>query len=231
MNHCSLKSLSCRSELTSAPRSSSNKLQHKSLVSVWSLTDKRNIVQERKWAVLSKVWLTAAFINTSVQPHWGIYLILADISRSNLFFLQDYLLLTFKRSCRHWRRLLWKRIKPQITVNTKEQQLLTVRSHLWDEGAERRWITELEVLHVDWSTSVCVLVSEQFVQLLLTVRKPPSHLRQEELKLRPAGPKGPAGFIQGHLETCFRENTWWWRSLVSAQVHLYKYKCYKWTKY
>lgn len=51
---------------------------------------------KRKWATARIInSLTHSTINTSVKPHCGIWLILTHRSLSNLFFLQDYLYLTF----------------------------------------------------------------------------------------------------------------------------------------
>lgn len=169
---------------------------------------------------LSKVWLRVPSINTSVQPHCGIWLILTHISLSNLFFLQDYLYLTFTGAglkgvqrvfnlsptdLREWNRnrrkyynCFWKSSR-----KGRGDAFPTARSDSGDDGAERRWITRLEILQVDWSTSVCVTAAEQLVHLPLMIWKPPNHLIQEAPKLQPAG-----GFVHGNLKARFRQITW-----------------------
>lgn len=176
---------------------------------VWSLTDKSNIVlvlvsqsqlllSVQGWKEsllpLSKVWFTVPSINTSAQLHCGIQLILTHFTLSNLFLSH----IQRSRNDEAAHELWCIMLENNIIVGRRTKA--DVSHRLGDDGAERRWITNLKILQVDWSTLVCVPVAEILINLLLIIRKPPNRLVQENLKLRPVGHRGLTGFVYGNLK-------------------------------
>ena len=130
------------------------------------------------------------------NPQCGVWLTLSRISFLISLSLEVIFIWHSKELEQKWHESLNLSLDRSLVYNL--QFTIYICCGHEDEGVERV-VTELEILQVDWSTSVCVLETEMLINLLLMIRKPLNHLIQKTRKLWPVGSQVLVGFVHGNL--------------------------------